>query len=52
MIDEIIVFLIGLGMVGIIAFAGYEYRGKVECEKHKDYRYSYDYGACVKIDSI
>jgi hypothetical protein len=52
MIDNFVFTVMGIAIILTIAFIGYEYRGKVECQKNIGYAYEYDYGKCIKVNEL
>lgn len=51
-LDDVFFTLFIIMFIGVAAFMGYEFRGKVECEKNQGYAYSMDYGKCVKVSVL
>lgn len=51
-LDDFILVVILILLLFVIAFVGYEFRGKVECERIKGHVYSLDYGKCVRVEVI
>lgn len=47
--DVIFAILMVVLLMLLCVFIGYEYRGKVECEKDSDFLYSLDYGRCTHV---
>ena len=51
-LDDFLLVVILILLLFVIAFVGYEFRGKVECERIKGHLWSYDYGKCVRVEVI
>lgn len=51
-LDDFLLGVILILLLFVVAFVGYEFRGKVECEKNKGHLWSYDYGKCIKVEVV
>lgn len=49
MIDRMILIIMSAGFVFTLVFMGYSYGSKEQCEKDRNYLYSFDYGKCVRV---
>jgi hypothetical protein len=49
MIDKIITTLMITSFIACLFFVSFEMGKKHQCEKDKDYVFSYDYSKCIKI---
>lgn len=47
--DSVIMFLMIIGGIACVAFIGFEFGKKHQCQLGKDYVFSYDYSKCIKI---